>query len=92
MSMGTPVVVRAVGPLPELVEDGGGIAFADDDELARVLQRLVDDGEEADRLGAEARRAAATRFNPDLFFDRYLDVVARLALETGHPISGAAQA
>lgn len=83
MAMGTPAVVRALGPLPELVEDGGGVAVADDDALADALQELVDDPERAERLGRRAREVATGRLGQAWYFERYLALVADLAAGRG---------
>jgi len=92
MTMGTPCVVRDLGPLPELIEDGGGVVFADDEELARVLQRLVADKAEAARMGAEGRAVAASRFSTPRFFDRYFGIVEDLAAAKGnHELAARAQ-
>ena len=51
---GTPVVVRDLGALPELVaESGGGLVFRLGDELVEALGRLADDADLRDRLGCE---------------------------------------
>ncbi|HET9052038.1 MAG TPA: glycosyltransferase family 4 protein [Candidatus Dormibacteraeota bacterium] len=79
MGMGTPAVVRRIGPLPELVDEGGGMSFGDDGELVEALQRLVDDPALARRLGAEARRIARTRFADEVHFRQYFGLIAELA-------------
>ncbi|MDQ3898199.1 MAG: glycosyltransferase family 4 protein [Actinomycetota bacterium] len=83
MANGSPVVVRRLGPLPELVEDGGGLTFDGDDDLTRVLQRLVDDPGEANRLGSAARQVAADRFGEARFMARYFEIIASFAFERG---------
>ncbi|MDQ3147175.1 MAG: glycosyltransferase family 4 protein, partial [Actinomycetota bacterium] len=83
MALGTPVVVHDLGPLPELVESGGGRTYVDDDQLVSLLQQLVDDPAEARRIGQEARSIAAERFGTNLFFRRYLDIVSDLARAAG---------
>ena len=76
MTMGTPAVVRDLGPLPELVSDGGGYVFSDDADLVRILQRLVDDPDEA-RLEALRARKVARRWSEEKFFARYFELIAR---------------
>jgi len=85
MAVGTPAVVRALGPLPEVVECGGGLTFDTDDDMVRVMQRLVDDPVEASRLGKEAARVVTERFSEGLFFSRYFDVISRRAEATARP-------
>lgn len=79
MALGTPVVVRALGPLPELVEHGGGVAVADDDALVAALQGLVDQPERATGLGREGQDIAARHYGEPQFFRRYFDLVADVA-------------
>ncbi|MGI8807270.1 MAG: glycosyltransferase [Acidimicrobiales bacterium] len=78
MALGTPAVVRALGPLPELIEDGGGLAFADDDQLVDVLQSLVDDPGLRRRL-ADAAPACERRFGTTAYFSRYYGILAEAA-------------
>ena len=85
MAMGTPAVVADIGPLPELVEDGGGLTFGDEAELATVLQGLVDEPGRVTTLGQEARRVAAERHGPEGFLAAYLSIVAAVATASGRP-------
>jgi glycosyltransferase involved in cell wall biosynthesis len=84
MAVGTAVVVRALGPLPELVEDGGGVAVADDEEMAVTLQRLVDEPSWAAELSARAERVYQERWDVDRSVDRYLSLVQEL-VSGAHP-------
>ena len=83
MAMGTPAVVRDLGPLPELVEGGGGLTFADDDDLVDVLQRLVDDPTLGPALGRRATQVVAERYSPERFFARYFEILEDLAAVAG---------
>ncbi|MGH9190242.1 MAG: glycosyltransferase [Acidimicrobiales bacterium] len=82
MALGTPVVVRAIGPLPELVEHGGGLAVADEPEMVAALQGLVDDEGLASRMGEEAAAVSATR-GQEPAFRRYFELVSELAANRG---------
>ncbi len=83
MAVGTPVIVRDLGPLPELVEDGGGLVAKGAAGLTRAMQGLVDDEPRARALGDEARRIASASFAEDAFLDRYLDLIAAVARQRG---------
>ncbi len=83
MAVGTPIVVRELGPLPELVEEGGGLTFRDDAELITILQRFVDEPEWAATLGDAARASALRRFGIDVVAHRYLDLISRTAADVG---------
>lgn len=63
---GLPVVATRVGGLPEIVEhEKTGLLVPSDDEvaLAGALARLLDDEELRNRLGAEARKRIASRYD-----------------------------
>lgn len=83
MAVATPVLVRALGPLPELIESGGGLSFSTDDDLVEMMQHLVDEPAEATRMGTQASTVVATHFSEGLFFSRYLDIIARHAETRG---------
>lgn len=85
MSMATPVVVRNLGPLPELVEAGGGLIFDTDSSLTAVLQALVDDPAAARRLGAEAAAVARDVFSEARYFRRLFTVIEDVARAMGKP-------
>lgn len=79
MSVGTPVAVRALGALPELVTEGGGLTFDDDDAMVAVLQALTDDADLRARLAADALEVARRRFDDAGFFGRYFAIIAGAA-------------
>ena len=83
MALGTPVLVRDLGPLPELVEDGGGLVFSDDEDLTSMMQLIVDDPPLARRLGEQAKCSAAARFADNVFFRGYFRIVADTAARRG---------
>ena len=59
MRAGVPVVVPAVGGLPELVEDGGIVVPPGDlPTMSRDIVALLDDPARRERLGARAREIA----------------------------------
>ena len=81
MQVGLPVVGLATTEMPTAVVDGwSGILRTDPDQLAAGMARLLDDPDEAARLGRHARQVARTRFGIDRFvrdWDRLLrDLVA----------------
>jgi len=79
-----PVVARAIGPLPEMVESsGGGFVFENPGELRAALARLAGDAELRGRLGRAGREAWRTRWSEDVVVPRYLDLVAREARKKG---------
>ena len=86
MSRGTPVVVRDLGPLPELVEAGGGRTFDTERTLTALLQDLVDDPSEARRLGDEARELAQDLFSETRYFRRFFGIIEDVARTREKPV------
>ena len=72
---GAPVIARRRGPLPDLVEQGGGLLFDDVAGLAAAMQRLLDDRDLRDRLGTSARAAFDAHWREDRVTERYLGIL-----------------
>lgn len=80
LACGRAVIVSAAGGAAELVEDDvNALTFTpgDTQALARAMARAIADASLAGRLGAEARRTAMRRFDPDVFAHAFLDVYER---------------
>lgn len=68
MMLGVPVVALATTELPTVIENGtSGFVSNDVDYLVRCMEMLLEDQEEAHRIGANARSAARKRFNIERF-------------------------
>ncbi len=68
IAAGVPVVVPDAGVFPEMLSlVGGGKLFPPEDSeaLAAALARLMDDPEEADRLGREGAQAVAVHYGAE---------------------------
>jgi glycosyltransferase involved in cell wall biosynthesis len=75
---GTPVVVRNLGALPELVEESqGGLVFDSTDEMAAALDRLVRDEPLRDALGENGRRARHEVWSEEHHLERYFALIER---------------
>ena len=88
---GRPVVARARGPLPELVEqgDGAGLLFSTPAELDAALARLVRDPAHGDALGRRGAAAVEARWSEQAVLPRYEAIVAAAALAKGATLGGA---
>lgn len=77
MLLGMPVVAARVGGVPDLINDGEeGLLFTggSDRELADCIIRVLDDSDFSYKLGAQARRTAKVRHNPDTNFRRLVEI------------------
>jgi glycosyltransferase involved in cell wall biosynthesis len=72
----TPVVVRDLGALPELVgESGGGLVFRTQGELVEALERLANDDDLRIRLGCDGFFARHGLWSEAEHLDRYFALI-----------------
>lgn len=77
-AQGTPVIVRDIGPLPELIRTAGvGAIFSSGDDLTRILRDLARGGPQRQADGANARAAVAQFWSEDAVIGRYLEIIER---------------
>lgn len=89
LAEGTPVVVRDLGALPELVEDsGGGLVFRTTDELVGHLRQLTADDGLRRLLGANGLRARHTLWSEDRHLERYFDLIEECRSRRRDPYEG----
>lgn len=80
MRVGTPVIARNVGPLPEIVSlADAGLVFDDAPGLLRALQRMQSDHSFRESKATAAQRGFAARWSESAVLPRYLDL-ARAAI------------
>lgn len=91
MSVGTPIVVRALGPLPELIEHGGGVSFSNAQELCEIVERLSNDAAWTRALRL-AVPTVASNDDHERFFDEYFALIEQAARRRGeHELAAAAE-
>ena len=81
MAYGLPVVARASGAVPEVIEEGrNGLAVGGEEPgaFADAILRLFDDAALAARLGAAARETIEQRFSADAMIQGTLQVYHRV--------------
>jgi len=86
MAAGKPVVVTAVGGIPEVIEDGrNGLLVAPRDAaaLAAALGRLLAGPALAAQLGAQARATIDARFSAPVVLEQLSDLYRELAGPAG---------
>ncbi len=72
----TPVVVRNLGALPELVEEsGGGLVFQTQDELVEALRQLASDDDLRVRLGCDGFFARHGIWSEAEHLERYFALI-----------------
>ena len=73
LACGTPVVASEVGGIPEIVRDdvtGFIVPPEDPVELARVMERLLEDGDLRRRCGRQGRELVESEFSLDVVAER----------------------
>lgn len=79
LSHGTPVVVRHIGALPEIVEQSrAGFTFTTADECHTALERLRTDPQLRAELGRRGQAATARLWSPEAHLEQYLGLVTEL--------------
>lgn len=90
-AVGTPVIARRLGPLPEIVaESGGGLTYGDDDELLAHLTLLAQDPTVRQAYGRRGQQAVETIWSERQVIDRYLEIIQGLQAAAGGSSNGVA--
>ena len=92
MASGLPVVASAVGGIPEIFTQGGGLLVRKNApaELAAALKSLAENEHERCRLGAQAYNIFQQRFRWSVLYQEYLGLMH--TLQTGNIYHSAAMA
>jgi glycosyltransferase involved in cell wall biosynthesis len=76
----TPVVVRNIGGMPEIIdESGGGLKYDTDQELLVALNQLLADSPYRDRLGAFGHKALEKKWSADAHLQSYFALIDQIA-------------
>jgi glycosyltransferase involved in cell wall biosynthesis len=76
LAHGTPVIVRRIGALTEIVEQsGGGFTFTDPGDCRDAMERLRTDAALRESLGRKGQAAADERWSREAHLARYLGIV-----------------
>ena len=78
LAAGTPAIVRRLGALPELIEEGRtGYTYSTDDELRRAIHNLCAQ-ETQSVMRIEARAAYEAQWTLNRHMEAYMALIARL--------------
>jgi glycosyltransferase involved in cell wall biosynthesis len=78
----TPVIVRDLGALPEVVSDSnGGFVYRSDEELLTAMHRLVASPPLRSELGENGYRAFLKWWSRDAHLERYFDFLHTIAMK-----------
>jgi glycosyltransferase involved in cell wall biosynthesis len=81
---GTPVIVRNLGGLPELVEASkGGLTYNSEDQLRESLDRLVLDSELRERLGRQGYQTIRHEWTVEAHLNSYFELIGELQAKRG---------
>lgn len=76
----TPAIVRNLGGMPELIEEGGGgIVYNNENELVAAMDRLLGDAGFRDELGHRGHEAYLRNWTPEVHVKRYLALIEEIA-------------
>jgi len=76
----TPVIGRNLGGIPDKVrESGGGCLYDSNEELAAIVERLLDDDVYRNELGMRGYRAYAEKWTPEAHLRQYLGLIEEIA-------------
>ena len=77
----TPVIVRDLGALPEIVHDsGGGFVYRSDEELLAAIDRIATSPEQRTDLGEKGYRAFVKWWSMEAHLDLYFDFLRKIAI------------
>jgi glycosyltransferase involved in cell wall biosynthesis len=77
-AQGTPVIGHRLGPLPEMLDERGGITYEGEDELIAALQRLSRDPSHRALLGARGRTTYLEEWTVERHLERYFALIQSL--------------
>ena len=81
LAQATPIIVRRIGALSEIIEQSSaGYSFETMEECRDAMERLKNDADHRDWLGRRGRATAARLWSVEVHLKRYLEIVEELKL------------
>jgi glycosyltransferase involved in cell wall biosynthesis len=76
----TPVIVRNIGGMPEIVaESGGGFIYNNEEELIGAMDSLLKDSQRRHELGLNGYKAYREKWTPEAHLKRYFELIEKIA-------------
>jgi glycosyltransferase involved in cell wall biosynthesis len=76
----TPIIVKNIGGLPEIVEDsGGGFVYDSEEQLKSAIDRLASEPTLRAELGSRGYQHYKHNWTPEAHFERYFDLIEELS-------------
>jgi glycosyltransferase involved in cell wall biosynthesis len=83
----TPVILRNLGGMPELIEEsGGGLVYHSEEELFVALDKLLDDPSYRNELGRRGYEAYQQNWTAEVHLKRYFNLIHEIATARGQPL------
>ena len=83
----TPVILRNIGGMPEIIQDsGGGLMYDTDQELLTAMDQLLNDSCYRDRLGAAGHKALEQNWSADAHLKSYFALIDEIAASRGRSV------
>jgi glycosyltransferase involved in cell wall biosynthesis len=80
----TPVIVRNLGGMPEIIEEsGGGFVYETEEELVAAMDQLLADLSFRDEVGRRGYQAYQRNWTAEAHLERYFALIGEIALRKG---------
>jgi glycosyltransferase involved in cell wall biosynthesis len=80
----TPVIVRQLGGLPEIIRaSGGGFIYQTDDDLDICLQQLISNPALRDSMGQQGYHAFQKFWSADAHLKKYFSLIQEISSQKG---------
>ena len=80
----TPVIVRNIAGMPEIIQESGGYTYDTDHQLLAAMDKLLSDAEHRNRVGANGYRALKQKWTPDAHLQSYFALIDEIATARSH--------
>jgi glycosyltransferase involved in cell wall biosynthesis len=83
----TPVILRNLGGMPELIEEsGGGFVYHTEEELIVAMDKLLEDSSCRNELGRRGYEAYLQNWTAEIHLKRYFSLINEIATASGKPL------